>query len=92
MATVNAEGLVTSGKKLGVSVGATEQSASRTLLLQGLVRAGVVRGGSCLSPRAFRADYTVQFVDLSWRRGTVCLGITRGRVSHVGWLYNFLAP
>jgi hypothetical protein len=89
---IGGEGLVTSGAKLGVAVGATERTATQTLVLQGLSRAGVERGGTCLSPRVFRADYTVQFLDTSWRRGTVCLGITRGRVSQIGWLYNFLGP
>lgn len=92
MATIDSEGLVTTGGKLGVRVGATERAATRTLLTQGLQRAGIERGGTCLSPRVFPADYTVKFVDLSWRRGTVCLGITRGRVTQVGWLYNMLSP
>jgi len=92
MATIEGEGLVATGEKLGVRVGATEKAATQTLLMQGLERAGVERGGTCLSPRVFRADYTVQFLDTSWTRGTVCLGVTRGRVTHIAWLYNMLSP
>ena len=65
MATIDGEGLLTKGEKLGVRVGATEWAATRTLLTQGLQRAHIERGGACLSPRVFPADYTVQFVDLS---------------------------
>lgn len=92
MATIDGEGLITAGWKLGAEIGASEETATRTLLNQGLERAGVEKGGTCRSPRTFRANYTVQFLDLSWRKGTVCLGITRGRVSQIAWLYNPLSP
>lgn len=89
---ISGEGLVTSGELLGVGIGTTEQQATEAMVMQGLARAGVERGGTCLSPKGFRADYTIQFVDFSWRRGTVCLGVTRGRVTQIGWLYNIFSP
>lgn len=92
MATVDAEGLIDGGKKLGVEVGESQQDATRTLIAQDLQLGGIERGGTCNSPRTFKADYTVQFLDMSWRRGTVCLGITSGRVSQIAWLYNLLSP
>lgn len=92
MATINAEGLVDHGNKLGIPIGAALGAARGALSNRGLIETGIERGGSCNSPRTFPAEYTVFFVDLSWRRGTVCLGVTRGRVSHIAWLYNALSP
>ena len=92
MATIDAEGLVDRGQKLGVPIGATISTAQKTLTAQGFQAASVERGGSCNSPRRFAADYTAFFMDMTWRKGTVCIGVTRGRVSHIAWLYNPLSP
>jgi hypothetical protein len=92
MATVDGQGLISQGQKLGVHIGDPLPLAVKTLEDQGLVMGGIVLGGNCLSPTKFAADRTVQLVDLSWRKGTVCLGVTHERVSHIGWLYNMLAP
>lgn len=92
MATIDGQGVISRGQKLGVRIGDSVPVAVKTLKGEGLVMGGTVRGGSCLSPETFEANYTVQLVDLSWRKGTVCLGVMQGRVSHIGWLYNLLAP
>ena len=89
---MQAEGLIDRGQKLGVPIGATLAIARKTLVEQGLEFSAIERGGSCNSPRTFPADYTAYFLDMSWRRGTVCVGVTNRRISHIAWMYNPLSP
>jgi hypothetical protein len=90
-ALVNGEGLLAEGSRFGVSVGDPFSTASTTLLKQGFQVGTIDPGGNCLSPKNFPAERTAYFLDLSWRQGTVCLGITKGRVSQIGRLYNPLS-
>ncbi len=92
MATVQAEGLIDRGQKLGIPIGTTLAAAKKTLIDQGFQVGSVEQGGSCNSPRTFPAEYTAYFIDMTWRRGTVCIGISKRRVSHIAWLYNPLSP
>lgn len=65
MATIDGQGLISNGSRLEVMIGDAEQHAKRALERQGIIMAGTKRGGTCLTPARFQADYTTQFLDSS---------------------------
>lgn len=55
-----------------------------------MVSAAYSDDGSC--PLIGQFDEVLVFVDVSWRKGTICVGISDGRVKSSAWHYNFLQP
>lgn len=84
-------GEIDHGTVLGVRVGATLEEARAALTQRGLEEGDLAKEDHCVG-QPFRADAILYFYDMSWRRGVMCVGISKGRVVRVGWLYNFLAP
>ena len=90
VALFNASGQTVSGKLAGVEIGQRQGLATQALLKLGMI-SGVYRDdGSC--PIQGRFDNILVFTDLSWRKGTICLGVVEERIAAVAWRYNLFQP
>jgi hypothetical protein len=90
IALFNAYGQKTSGHLAGVRIGQTRDEAIAQFLRMEMISATYADDGSCPLRGSF--DGALVFLDTSWRRGTICVGLREGRVSAFAWRYNFFQP
>lgn len=90
IALIDTHGQKSSGTLAGVRVGQSSQDAVYNLKNLGMRSANYADDGSC--PLRGRFDQIIVFIDVSWRKGTICIGIIQGKVSSVAWRYNFFQP
>lgn len=83
-------GQKSSGTFAGVSVGDPEDVAVQAFESRRMVSAPYADDGSC--PLSGTFDHVLVFVDVSWRKGTICVGISEGVVKSMAWRYNFMQP
>jgi hypothetical protein len=89
-ALIDYTGQKSSGSFAGIAIGDPQSSARETLLQRGMTIVHYQDDGSC--PIEGQFDDILVFVDLSWRKGNVCIGISQGAVKSIAWRYNFLQP
>jgi RHS repeat-associated protein len=90
IALVDTHGQKSAGGLAGVRVGQSEQDAVYEFMQRNMVRASYADDGSC--PLRGRFEKALVFIDMSWRKGTICIGISEGKVASIAWRYNFLQP
>lgn len=89
-ALTNFTGQKLSGSFAGINIGDGQELARNKLFKKEMVIVKYVDDGSCPINSAF--DKILVFVDVSWRKGTICIGISQGRVKAIAWRYNFMQP
>lgn len=90
IALFNTYGQKSSGHLAGVRIGQSQDEAASQFIRMGMISAPYADDGSCPLHGSF--DAILVFIDTSWRRGTICIGLRKGRVSSFAWRYNFLQP
>jgi hypothetical protein len=90
VALVDYMGQQTSDGFAGVRIGDRAEVASTAFAKRGMLSAPYQDDGSC--PITGKYDEILVFVDMSWRKGTICVGVTQGAVKAFAWRYNFLQP
>lgn len=92
--TLGSSGYIETGTKFGIYIGmavsdARQRLASRKLSPNDLtVPSHLVPPHTCLH-RKYPPDHDIEaWVDRSWRRGTICLSSTEGKVASVAWLFD----
>lgn len=88
-ALTNGAGDITEGERFGVNIGDRIEVARSTLARSGFTE---LFSPSELSDIAYPWRNHYIFGDHGWRRGTVWLEVSEGRVTRIGWRYQFGAP
>lgn len=90
VAVFDGSGQISSGKLANIEVGQQQDVASKYLLDRGMISGVYKDDGSC--PIQGKFDNILVFVDLSWRKGTICLGVVKSKIATVAWRYNLFQP
>jgi hypothetical protein len=86
------EGVATTGRRFGISMGESEHSAVATLSKVGWRYDHRQNGGNCVR-HAYPATKTMTVLfDKSWRKGTICLISTSARIDAVEWYFAPFSP
>ena len=90
----SSNGHIESGAKFGIYIGMPVSDARQRLVSRGLspddltIESHFVPPQSCLH-RVYGPDRHVEaWSDDSWRRGTICLTSTQGKITSVAWRFN----
>lgn len=91
---VSSNGYIDSGARFGIYVGMPLSEARRLLASRGLnpddltIPSRFVPPHTCLH-RKYPPDHDIEaWADRSWRRGTICLSSTQGKVASVSWHFD----
>lgn len=89
LAMTNSSGSVSSGTKFGVSIGDEIDPARQHLLASGFTQ---LLTPSDLQQLNYPLRNEYVFRDGAWRRGTVRLRVSEGKVAAIAWHYQLGAP
>jgi hypothetical protein len=90
VALIDYTGQKSSGSFAGVRIGDRAEVAYTSFKRRGMLNQPYRDDGSCRTTGNY--DEILVFVDTSWRKGTVCVGVTHGTIKTFAWRYNFLQP
>ncbi|MES2057495.1 MAG: hypothetical protein V4564_16290 [Pseudomonadota bacterium] len=83
-------GEIISGSKFGIAVGDDRKSVNTKLKAIGLTIDDISRDPR-RDPRQISSHYTLYSHDTSWRKGVICIEISKQRVRSITWSFSAFA-